>query len=65
MDRSFTPERDPAEPENEKAKPLGLRSFGKKGEAGDDYQLDFVTPGMRPLEAISRNVIRDMRKRRK
>ncbi len=29
------------------------------------YQLDFVTPGSDPAEAISRNVIRDSRKRRR
>jgi hypothetical protein len=32
--------------------------------AGRDYQLDFVTPGINPWEAYSRNAIRDRRKRR-
>lgn len=31
---------------------------------GAGYQLDFVTPGMTPAEAISRNLMRETPKRR-
>ncbi len=37
---------------------------GRKA-SGVGYQLDFVTPGMRPFEASSRNVMREIWKRRR